>query len=187
MIYQVAPGKFFASLPSRTSIQHQEWGLFFTEDECFPTMMQNSWREAAPASLSELDSAKTFLLLFSKKITELTEHLEELFAFQSKKDDRTFVLSAVPRVKRTFVAKKPDPEISELFIELHPLDRHFIRVENLLSGEQEVWIQSQAFRQGTEQVGTRLSAHLSTILVMNEKLQSILDIIRDHRIKNAQS
>lgn len=187
MIFKVADGAFYAPLPNRSHASQVEWGLLFDENEYHTAMLRQEW-VADPAINDQgiLAEAKTILQKHSHAISDLYDRMEEFFSFQVKKEDRTFIALAQPRANRTFIAKVRDAAIPQILLQVHVIDKRFIRAESLVDGHQEVLVQDHTYVQNSDAVCRSVAAYMSGLLVFNEKIQLTLDTLRQERDNNGR-
>ncbi len=178
MIYAVKEGVFFGELPDRTQgTEGAKWGFLFDENEC-TVSLGNAQIMKKKATVKQMDDAKLLIANHIKILLNKYDRMNEVFNLQMSQDNRNRALRADPRRARTFLANHKGALLPEVFMKIATVDSEFSHVENLLTGEADIFADPDLYLLNIKNLSPLICYYVSGVLTNLDRLRMLQENLR---------
>lgn len=178
-IYTVRPGVYFGELPDRTQNTQVSWGFLMSEGDCEVALGNDSIiNPDKAATQDDYDTVRVYIQNHIKSHLDKYDRMNEIFNLQIANDNRNRVIRADPRRARTFLALHKNALLPEMMMKVQQVDIEFSHVENLLTGEADIFADANLYLINIANVAPIVCYYVSGILTHLDRLRLLQENTR---------
>jgi hypothetical protein len=179
MIYTIKEGVYFGELQDRThGGEPISWGFLFDANECTVALGNSAMKKKKATKKQLEDDVKLFIQKHIKDILDKYDRMNEVFNLQMSNDNRNRVLRADPRRARTFLAPHKGALLPDIYMKINTVDSEFSQVENLLTGEQDLFADPNLYLLNVKTVSPLVCYYVSGLLTTLDRVRLLQESAR---------